>query len=679
MALALLFGAHGHQPVGNFPSVLETAHERCYRPFLRTLHRFPGFRFSLHFSGCLLDYLLARHADDMALLNEMVDRGQVELFGGGDCEPVLAAIPERDRIGQILALSEKLERRFGRRPTGAWLTERVWEPTVVPALADCGIRYVTVDDYHFLCAGKEAGELDGFHTTEENGRRLDIFPISEALRYRLPFSPAADAVAYLEQLADSGHAAAIYFDDIEKFGIWPETWDWVYGKRWLEDFVTGLLDSGKIRPATYREFHAGQRTRGVVYLPTASYIEMNEWALPAPAAEIYAGLVDDEKIAGRFDRSKAFLRGGIWRNFFTRYPESNWMHKRVLAASQRLAALLPQQRAAEMTAALYRAENNDAYWHGLFGGIYLPHLRRAVYRNLLELETALDAVSPRSPCTRLDLDYDGNDEVFLTHGELQAVARLDGRAALIELDSYALRHNFGDTLRRTHEHYHRKVQEGRPRSQPGGGIASAHDRVSFKHEIGAGELAPDLHGRGLFLDRWSGGSAQTSELHDYQLVSADPALLALVFRAGLDGGGIEKRYALEGLRLTVSYRLHDLPAGTLQTGFDVALPSCDGIGGRYILADGSIPCGFGEVLEQDAVATITLDDRELGGGIRLTINPPAVLRARPHHTISQSEEGFERIMQAAAIALAWPVQASGGEFTVTMEIYRDEQPAGPSA
>jgi len=48
-----------------------------------------------------------------------------------------------------------------------------------------------------------------------------------------------------------------------------------------------------------------------------------------------------------------------------------------------------------------------------------------------------------------------------------------------------------------------------------------------------------------------------------------------------------------------------------------------------------------------------------------------VLRAQPHHTISQSEDGFERIMQAAAIALAWPAQAGEGEFTVTMEIYRD--------
>ena len=672
MALTLLFGAHGHQPVGNFPSVLETAHERCYAPFLRTLHRFPGFRFSLHFSGWLLDYLLERHPGDMELLKEMTARGQVELFGGGDCEPVLAAIPERDRVGQLLALSEKLERHFGGRPAGAWLTERVWEPTVVPALADCGIRYVAVDDYHFLCAGKAAGDLDGYYTTEENGRRLDIFPISEALRYRLPFSPVREAVAALEQLAAAGRAAAICFDDIEKFGIWPETWDWVYGKRWLEDFVTAVLDSDRIRPATFREFHAGQRTRGVVYLPTASYIEMNEWTLPAPAAGIYAGLVEREKNAGGLDRAKAFLRGGIWRNFFTRYPESNWMHKRVLGASQRLAAMAPERRTPEMTAALYRAEANDAYWHGLFGGIYLPHLRRAVYRNLLELEAALDAAAPRPPCTRLDLDYDGDDEVFLTNGVLQAVARLDGRAALIEFDSSALRHNFGDTLRRVQEHYHQKVRESPSRSQSDGGIASAHDRVSFKHEIGVEALAPDPHGRGLFLDRWSAGTAQASELNHYQLAAAGPAARVLVLHARLDGGSIEKRCALEGSRLSVSYRLRGLPAGTLQTALDVALPSCDGAGGHYILADGSIPCGFGEPLEQDAVSAITLDDRVLGGGIRLKMSPPAAFRAQPHHTVSQSEDGFERIMQAVAVSLAWPAAPGGGEFSVSLEIYGDE-------
>ena len=144
--VSLLLGVHAHQPVGNFSSVLEEAHERCYRPFLRPLHRYPQFRFAAHFSGWLLDWLLAQYPQDMALLKEMVARGQVELFGAGDCEPVLASIPARDRIAQVEAMSMRLEKAFGVRPRGAWLTERVWESTVVPSLLDADLRYVVVDD-----------------------------------------------------------------------------------------------------------------------------------------------------------------------------------------------------------------------------------------------------------------------------------------------------------------------------------------------------------------------------------------------------------------------------------------------------------------------------------------------------------------------------------------------------
>ena len=228
--VSLLFGVHAHQPVGNFPGVIDDAHNRCYRPFLKVLHGHPDFHFAVHFSGWLLDYLIERFPEDMNLLREMVERGQVELFGAGDTEPVLAAIPNRDRIGQVERFSNKLEKRLGHRPQGAWLTERVWESTVVPSLVDCGMRYVIVDDYHFLCSGKNLSELDGYFTTEEDGRRLDLFPISESLRYKLPFSPAGDAVSYIESLSEEGGGrsrAAIYFDDIEKFGLWPETFQWV--------------------------------------------------------------------------------------------------------------------------------------------------------------------------------------------------------------------------------------------------------------------------------------------------------------------------------------------------------------------------------------------------------------------------------------------------------------------
>ena len=166
-----------------------------------------------------------------------------------------------------------------------------------------------VDDYHFLCAGKEAVELDGFFTTEENSRILDIFPISEALRYKLPFSPASEAIAYIESLANDNathtNIATVYFDDIEKFGIWPETYEWVYEKGWLEQFIQGVLASPKIVSQHYHDYHATEKSRGIVYLPTTSYIEMNEWTLPAETANAYTGLINEAKASGWFEQKKS--------------------------------------------------------------------------------------------------------------------------------------------------------------------------------------------------------------------------------------------------------------------------------------------------------------------------------------------------------------------------------------
>ena len=671
--ISLLLGVHAHQPVGNFAAVLEEAHERCYRPFLHTLHRYPGFRFAAHFSGWLLDWLLEHHPQDMALLKEMVGRGQVELFGAGEYEPVLASIPQRDRIGQIDALTTKLQRRFGAAVEGAWLTERVYIPTVVPALADCGMKYVTVDDYHFLCTGKEADELDGFYTTEEDGRSIDLFPISEQLRYRLPFSPAAEAVAYLEGLAREGHRAAVYFDDIEKFGIWPETYAWVYEKRWLEQFIEGVLASPLIRTETYRDFHAAHATRGIIYLPTTSYIEMNEWTLPARAAAAYDELVEREKREGRYERSKPFVRGGIWKNFFTRYPEANWMHKRMLALSGRLAALPAGGRSAALTDRLYRAQANDAYWHGLFGGLYLPHLRREVWHNLVALEAALDAAAPRPPLAVGDADYDGVRELVLCNADLQAVVKLDAHAALCELDAYALAHNFGDVLTQRAEHYYHKLNAAPPSAAAGGeGIASAHDRVSFKDEVSPADTAPDARPRRALLDAWHRLDGETA-WPQYAAGAFRAPLMSAAFAAPLDGGEVSKTVTLAGRTLQAAYRLRDVPGGRFSVELNLAMPSCDGFAGRYVLADGSIPCGFGQPLDLAAAQRLTLEDGVLGGSVRLTASRPVDIRARPHRTVSQSEAGFEKIMQGVCLTLSWPIDAVLQELTFSLEIVPGKQ------
>jgi hypothetical protein len=667
--ITLLFGVHAHQPVGNFPEVIEDAHLRCYRMFLQTLENYPEFKFSVHFSGWLLDELEKRWPQDMARLAAMTRRGQVEWFGSGDCEPVLAAIPHRDRVTQINALSDKIEQRYGVRPRGAWLTERVWESAVVASLAESGIEYVAVDDYHFLCAGEAAERLDSYFTTEEDGRTLDLFPISEQARYRFPFSPAHEVVAWLEHQAHIGHRAAIYFDDIEKFGIWPETYNWVYVQGWLQRFIEGVLASKLIRTGHFDEFRRNQRTRGIVYLPTASYIEMNEWTLPAHAARIYRGLVEQEKHGSRYEARKPFLRGGIWRNFFMRYPESNWMHKRMLEVSARLAALPAAQRTAEMQEQLHRAQANDAYWHGLFGGLYLPHLRRAIWNNLLALEASLDRLSPRPALDHADMDHDGHAEVFLRSGPAQAVIQADGDACVVELSHYGLAHNFGDTLRHYEEGYHDKLlhAQANDHGDNSKGIASAHDRVAFRHRIDPPDLEPDTRPRGMFEDCWFGADGSWRPVNNY----AERGTAK--FEAPLGAGMLEKSFQLDGTKLTARYRARGLH-GRVEIRVNLAMPSCDGYAGRYVLEDGSVPCGFGQLLELPRVARLTLDDGVLGGALVLGIAPPQALAARPHHTVSQSEAGFEKIMQAAEILLAWPVDGDA-ELAITMDI----QPRQPAA
>lgn len=651
--VSLLFGVHAHQPVGNFPEVIEDAHLRCYKPFFQTAHRYPNFRFALHISGWLLEWLFTQHPDDMVLLTEMAARGQVEFFGAGDMEPVLAVIPNRDRLSQLAAMSDRIEQIFGQRPRGAWLTERVWESTVIPALVDSGINYVMVDDYHFLCAGTAREKLNGYHSTEEDGRRLDLFPISEGLRYRLPFSPAQEAVAFIEAQANDSHAAAIYFDDIEKFGVWPETFHWVYEQGWLTQFIEGVLNSAVINSVHFSDYQQASPTRGVVYLPSVSYSEMGEWTLPAPAAQRYGELVNAAQNEGRLEQDRPYLRGGIWKNFLTRYPEANWMHKRMLGLSARLASLPADQIRQDLVELLHEAQANDAYWHGLFGGIYLPHLRRAVWRALITLERRLDGLQTRPAQFSGDIDMDGIDEVFFSSLSLQAVLRPDKDAALIELSSYPLAHNFADSMKRQEEHYYAKARLGASSQHQGDGIASAHDVVRFKHEIKESELLPDTRSRGWFAETWTDFDGKLPVEYSSTVVQGGAVLCMGQAGEGKEAARMAKLYSVQDNRLIVA--LKAVGNGRLSTRLNIAMPSCDGPAGRYVV-NGEIPGGFGQSFNWVDLKQLTLEDLFLGAAIKLETNRPARIKAQPHFTVSQSEAGFEKIMQAVELTLTWQVE-----------------------
>ena len=373
MKTTLLLGIHNHQPVDNFDYVLKNAILKSYKPFLQVLKKFPTIKISAHFSGWLIEYIEKNDKELFSLIQELSP--QIEFFSGGYYEPILASIPSEDRVAQILMLNRYIEKKFKQKPKGLWLTERVWDSSIIKDLKKCGIEYVIVDDYHLIASGYEIANKNGYFLTENDGEAIAIFPINKALRYAIPFTSVKKSIELLESFQDiDGQNGAILFDDGEKFGVWPKTYELVYDKKWLESFFEAITQSHNIETQTYKEFYKSNNPLGLVYLQNVSYEEMGEWSLKADEAHKL------EELNSYHSDRKEFIKGGMWKNFFNKYQESNWIHKRVLELSQ--SAL----ESNEYKDYLYRAQANDTLWHGVFGGIYLPNLRDTTYKYIIKCE-----------------------------------------------------------------------------------------------------------------------------------------------------------------------------------------------------------------------------------------------------------------------------------------------------
>ena len=418
--IRFVFGLHLHQPVGNFDHVFQQHLDDVYQPLLDHLERGGLLPAVLHISGPLLEWL-DRHAPKyLDQLARLAGDGRLELLLAGFYEPVLASLPREDRVEQIAWLRETLRRRLGAEASGLWLTERVWEPELAADLADAGVHYVLVDDRHFLVTGFTSEQLHAPYWTDAGGKRVALFPIDERLRYLIPFRPPEETAAYLRELRQRGHRLAVLADDGEKFGGWPGTKEWVYQRGWLDQFmgaIRGLVERGEVRLSTFAEALREVPSGGLAYLPTASYREMEGWSLPPDAALRLIRLereLGEERMSGP---DGALVRGAHWRNFLVKYSESNRMHKKMLALSAlcRRAGDPPEARRA-----IGRAQCNDAYWHGVFGGLYLPHLREAIWRNLSEAEGRLRH-GEALEWEVFDFDGDGHEEVWLHSDQFSAV------------------------------------------------------------------------------------------------------------------------------------------------------------------------------------------------------------------------------------------------------------------
>ncbi|MCA9270238.1 MAG: DUF1926 domain-containing protein, partial [Planctomycetales bacterium] len=314
-------------------------------------------------------------------------------------------------------------------------------------------------------------------------------------------------------------AVVVFGDDGEKFGTWPDTKQHVYGNGWLRRFFDALCANSEwIATTTLASAVAGSAPTGKIYLPEGSYREMTEWALPTPVQNEYDDVVHAMEHDERWERVKRFIRGGYWRNFKVKYPESNEMYARMMMVSRRLEAVEESGSTGELIDSarqeLYRAQCNCSYWHGAFGGIYLPHLRNAVYNHLIAadnlIDQAIDKTGAWVEATSGDFNFDARQEVRLANPKLLALLAPSAGGQMYELDVRSICHNLLATLTRRAEAYHGKVRSGP--SASGDHVASIHDRVVFKQEGLDQRLQYDQHPRNSLIDHFYAANVELAQV-----------------------------------------------------------------------------------------------------------------------------------------------------------------------
>jgi alpha-amylase len=706
MRFKLAFGLHNHQPVGNFSAVFEEAHTKCYAPFLELMTQFPKVRISLHQSGILWDWQKEYHPDFFTMVGEMVDRGQVELLSGAFYEPILTAIPDRDKIGQLQKLNSYIEEHFEIQPQGMWLAERVWEPHLPRIINESGLQYLPIDDTHFKYAGLDDEQLYGTYVTEEAGKTVTLLPILQELRYLIPFGTPEEVIDYLSDAAKRHpDGMAVYADDGEKFGSWPNTHKHCYEDGWLKSFFKLLEDNSDwLEVVPLGDAVARTQPLGRVYLPTASYSEMLQWALPADSIVAFEEFEEKLKANNLFKTYSRFVRGGHWRGFLAKYPESNLMHKKMLAVSDLCdeAAQSPNVDQTELEKALdllYAGQCNCPYWHGVFGGLYLAHLRWAIYRKLIKSEKIVRQIlGNQIYLDRVDRDCDGYDEISIGGADLSMVLSPGRGGQIIELAELKSDTNVVDCLSRSREGYHRKLLDPKPESASDA-TKSIHDMVVSKEEGLDKLLVDDWYLRRPLADHFLPASTtiddfQAGKYHELGDFILEPFAISVnetdnTYTVSLTRNGhvwqgdfhcpvhLDKiiTFPKQGNVVGIEYRIiqNDLEIMPIKFGiefdFNLLAPDAED---RYTEIDGSKPelSNLGALAETAQASRIAFIDEYRKLGIQIDTDQTGKIWRMPIHTVSLSEGGFEKVFQGnSTLFLFEKALASGEEFKIRFNLF----------
>jgi len=323
---------------------------------------------------------------------------------------------------------------------------------------------------------------------------------------------------------------------------------------------------------------------------------------------------------------------------------------------------------------LYRGQCTCAYWHGVFGGLYLPHLRHAVYQNLLAAEDlclqAEDGDDSFIETESGEFSADGSTEIILRNRRLNLVLSPAKGGSLLEMDYLPARFNLLNTLRRQPEEYHQKIAEAGDQIKEG---ASIHDQIRTKEHGLERYLVYDRHHRGALLDHFLFDRETPQKLlkQDYTErgifvnsayvaeIAPDGAKNTVVLRCPgfVDDQPVDLKKTVTLLEnedgLDITYRILNVSEFPLETlfapEFNFALLSGTS-DDRYYQDDAGLDLTpLKSVGISEGVRRFSLIDEGDRLAVHFHFDQPCEVWRYPVETVSQSEAGFERVYQSSCV------------------------------
>ena len=272
----------------------------------------------------------------------------------------------------------------------------------------------------------------------------------------------------------------------------------------------------------------------------------------------------------------------------------------------------------------------------MFGGLYLPHLREAIWRNLALAEGELRRSAPLE-VEQLDLDGDGFEEIWIHAAAFSALVSPHRGGAIEEYTLFGAGINYADVLTRRREAYHELALEGVEQADtgPGDGTPSIHD---IEKRVRLDQLPPvDRDARALFVERvlpgaltldgYAGGDYQPIVSWAGIPVAVDVRTVGAAVEVTCRAPQLEKRIRCDaGGGLTVSYR------------WDAA------------------------AFPQDALFA---PEVSLARPLELTCVPTADVWSFPVATVSKSERGLDETVQGHSLTPRWPVGLAEARVEIT--------------